>query len=115
MAELITLKLNSDFRRVYSRGKSVASNALVIYYLKNRTGKARVGITTSRKIGNAVERNRSRRVIKEGFRKVMPKIKTGYDYVLVARSKTKRLKSTDISSALLLLLSNEGLILPVEE
>ncbi|HOD02527.1 MAG TPA: ribonuclease P protein component, partial [Clostridiales bacterium] len=37
MADFITLKLNSDFRRVYARGKSVASNALVIYYLKNRT------------------------------------------------------------------------------
>jgi ribonuclease P protein component len=115
LADFITLKLNSDFRRVYARGKSVASNALVIYYLKNRTGKARVGITTSRKIGNAVERNRSRRIIKEGLRRVMPRIKTGYDYVLVARSKTKHLKSTDISSVLLSLLSNEGLILPVEE
>lgn len=115
MTDFLTLKRNGEFRRVYARGKSRVSSALVIYYLKNRMGRNRVGITTSKKIGNAVERNRSRRVLKEGFRAVMPRIKTGYDFVLVARSKTKHLKSTDISAALLSLLRAEGLILPVEE
>lgn len=115
MTGFLTLKRNGDFRRVYARGKSAVSPAVVVYYLRNRAGNTRIGITTSKKIGNAIERNRSRRVIKEGLRAVMPKIKTGYDFVLVARNKTKFLKSTDISSALMSLLSAEGLILPVEK
>lgn len=111
MTGLITFKRNGDFRRVYSRGKSAVTPALVVYYMKNRAGYNRIGITTSKKIGNATERNRCRRVIREGFRSVSPKVKTGYDFVFVARSRTKFLKSTDISALMLEVLSSKGLIL----
>ena len=114
MTGYITLKRNTDFRRVYGRGKAVSSHAVVVYYLKNRAGVSRFGITTSKKIGNAVERNRSRRVIREGVRAVLPRIRPGYDFVFVARGKTKRLKSTEISAVLLSVLSAEGLLLPAE-
>ena len=59
---VITIHQNTDFRRVYGRGKSCKSPALVIYSLKNRAGICRIGITTSKKLGGAVERNRCRRV-----------------------------------------------------
>ena len=114
MTKVITLKRNGDFRRVYGRGKALSSPVLVVYYLKNRAGVCRIGITTSKKIGNAVERNRSRRVIREGVRAVLPRIKPGYDFVFVARGRTKRVKSTDISAALLSVLSAEGLLRPAE-
>ena len=115
MSDFVTLKRNCDFRRIYARGKSAVSPALVVYFMRNHTGKNRVGFTTSKKIGNAVTRNRARRILKEGLRRVMPDINTGYDFVLVARNKTKYLKSTDISAALTTLLKDKGLILPVEE
>lgn len=67
MAEIITLKENKDFRRLYYRGKSKASPVLVTYVMKNRVGETRVGITTSKKIGIAVKRNRARRVIRAAF------------------------------------------------
>ena len=72
MSDFVTLKSNSDFRRLYNRGKAITDPALVVYYSKNRAGICRIGITTSKKIGNAVERNRSRRVIREAFRQVCP-------------------------------------------
>ena len=50
------LKLNSDFRRTYGRGKSAADPVLVTYALRNRYGVMRIGITTGKKLGNAVER-----------------------------------------------------------
>ncbi|HZK22236.1 MAG TPA: ribonuclease P protein component [Oscillospiraceae bacterium] len=115
MNDFVTLKRNCDFRRIYARGKSAVSPALVVYYMKNYTKGNRVGFTTSKKIGNAVVRNRARRVLKEGLRSVMPDIKTGYDFVLVARNKTKYLKSTDIAATLAVLLKDKGLILPVKE
>lgn len=110
MSDFVTLNCNSDFRRLYNRGKAVTDPALVIYYSKNRAGICRIGITTSKKIGNAVERNRSRRVIKEAFRKVCPDLNPCYDIVMVARSKTKYLKSTRIEEVLKRIFENEGML-----
>jgi ribonuclease P protein component len=110
VSDFVTLKSNSDFRRLYNRGKAVTDPALVVYYSKNRAGICRIGITTSKKIGNAVERNRSRRVIKEAFRKVCPQLNPCYDVVLVARSKTKYLKSTRIEEIMLRIFENEGML-----
>lgn len=106
------LKQNSDFRRAYGRGKSYSDPALVTYVLKNnRAGICRMGITTSKKIGNAVERNRSRRIIRAAFRELTPYIKGGgFDFVFVARSKTKHLKSTEIRDIMLHQLNKAGVI-----
>lgn len=90
------MKDNKDFKRLYTRGKSYVSPVLVTYVLKNRTHTVRTGITTSKKTGNAVLRNRSRRIIREALRKVVPQVKPGYDFVFVARGKTPFVKSTDI-------------------
>ena len=86
-----TLKENKDFRRLYYRGKSVSSPCLVTYALKARGG-VRYGITTSKKTGNAVERNRSRRVIRVALSELEEQISGSWDIVFVARSKTHCVK-----------------------
>ena len=107
----IVLKQNSDFRRAYGRGKSFSDPALVTYVLKNnRAGICRMGITTSKKIGNAVQRNRARRVIRAAFRDNLPKINGNYDFVFVARSKTQFKKSTDVSKIMKNHLTKAGVI-----
>ena len=58
MEKLVPICRNNDFRRIYARGKSYVSPLVVVYALKNRTKNVRVGITTSKKVGNAVQRNR---------------------------------------------------------
>lgn len=103
---------NNDFRRIYSRGKHFVSPLIVVYVLKNRTGNVRLGITTSKKIGNAVLRNRSRRIIREACRDWIPKVKPGYDLVFVARGKTPFVKSTDISRSMYKLLKNAEVLTP---
>lgn len=110
MQPIGTIKTNSDFRRAYMRGKSYANPALVIYLVKNRAGICRIGITTSKKIGNAVQRNRARRVIREAFRQIDTPFKGNYDIVFVARTKTVYKKSTDIYNVMLTLLSQAGVI-----
>lgn len=93
-----TLKQNKDFRRLYYRGKSKASDCLVTYAMKNRENICRIGITTSKKTGNAVERNRSRRVIRAAYSALEPSISGSYDFVFVARSKTSRVKMQTVLS-----------------
>ena len=105
------LKQNSDFRRAYGRGKSYSDPALVTYVLKNnRAGICRMGITTSKKIGNAVERNRCRRVIRAAFRELSPQLSGGFDFVFVARTKTKFIKSTQVKKIMLQQLKRAGAI-----
>jgi len=109
--KITVLKQNSDFRRAYGRGKSYSDPALVTYVLKNnRAGVCRMGITTSKKIGNAVERNRSRRIIRAAFRELAPSIGEGFDFVFVARSRTRQLKSTEIREIMLHQLNKAGVI-----
>ncbi len=110
MTKPAVLNQNKDFRRLYGRGKSKVHPALVTYVQKNRTGGCRVGITTSKKIGNAVARNRARRVIREAYRLLMPQIQGNYDLVFVARTKTTFMKSTQICNVMAAQLKELGLL-----
>ncbi|MDD6728253.1 MAG: ribonuclease P protein component [Eubacteriales bacterium] len=88
----IALKENKDFRRLYHRGKSCASSCVVTYAMKSRQSTSRIGITASKKIGGAVERNRAKRVIRAAFTELEPRICGVYDFVFVARTRTTCVK-----------------------
>ena len=77
--------------------------------MRNRAGFSRIGLTASRKIGNAVTRNRARRVIREAYRALYPEIAPGYDIVFVARGKTSRMKSTELLPVMRKLFCEAGL------
>lgn len=110
MDYFVPIKENRDFQRIYHRGKSFVSPVLVTYVLKNRSGNVRIGITTSKKTGNAVKRNRSRRIIREAFRMLAPQVKPGFDFVFVSRGKTPFVKSTDVVRAMAQELRNAGVL-----
>lgn len=95
MAVWETLRENKDFRTLYYRGRSQVHPALVVYARKNRLGYPRVGITTGRKLGKAVQRNRCRRVIRAAFAPLYPAV-GGYDVVFVARGRLLTMKSTQL-------------------
>ena len=78
------LKLNHIFRRLYST-KGFANSMLVLYARPNRLGVNRVGITTGKKLGHAVVRNRARRRLREVYRLNEHLFKPGFDIVVVAR------------------------------
>ncbi|MBP0979042.1 MAG: ribonuclease P protein component [Oscillospiraceae bacterium] len=92
----MSLNKNKSFRYVYNRGISVVSPLLVTYVLKNQYRNNRIGITASKKIGNAVKRNRARRIIKAAYRDLRENINTGYDIIFVARVRTVNSNSKKI-------------------
>lgn len=104
------MKENRDFRRIYAKGKSFVSPVLVTYILKNRGRNVRMGITTSKKIGNAVKRNRARRVVRAAFVLARENVRPGYDFIFVARGKTPFVKSTEIHRAMLQQLRAAGVL-----
>lgn len=110
MKDIVTLNKNRDFNRMYSRGKSYVTSSLVVYVLRNRQKEVRIGITTSKKIGNAVQRNRARRLIRESCRKIISDVKPGYDIVLVARKRTVQVKCDVVLKALTKMLSEANIL-----
>lgn len=85
MKQAERLKKNEDFKKIYSKGKSVVTPYLVLYFMRNNSGQNRLGISVSKKVGNSVVRNRAKRLIKEAFRLTPLTLKNGLDMVLIAR------------------------------
>jgi len=83
----VSLKLNRDFRRLYSRGKFAACSTMVLYWRPNRLDQNRLGLTVSTKLGHAVTRNKIRRRLREIYRLHELELKRGMDLVIVARAR----------------------------
>jgi ribonuclease P protein component len=80
------LRSPTDFRRVYERQRSASDGWLVVYACENGLPHSRLGLSVSRKVGQAVERNRLRRLYREAFRLTRSELPTGLDLVLIPRS-----------------------------
>ena len=96
-----SLKKNKDFQLVYKCGKSYANKYLVMYIKKNNTGKNRLGISVSKKVGNSIVRHRLTRLIRESYRLQEDRFRCGIDIVVIARIGAKGRTYKDIESALL--------------
>ena len=87
MNPAVTVKENYEFRRIYRRGKSAVSPCMVVYCQKNRRDQSRLGVTVSTKLGHAVVRNRVRRRMREIYRLNRGGMLSGYDVIVVARTR----------------------------
>lgn len=103
------LRRNSEFGRVYARGKAYVQPDLVLYVLKTRSRRTRVGLTATKKIGHAVVRNRARRVMKAAIDEHLDYNIGGYDLVFVARGRTAQRKSWQLSRTVAKLFAQAGL------
>ena len=103
------LNKNRDFTRIYARGKSYVHPHLVLYVAKNRLGHPRIGLTATKKVGGAVQRNRARRVMRAALAEHLSPNCGGYDIILVARARTPHLKSTQVARTLARLMKKAGL------
>ena len=108
-----SLNKNHEFRRLYNKGKSAASKYIVIYCRYNRSQKNRLGITVSKKVGGAVERNRVRRRLKEIYRLNETLIIHGYDIVIVARVSCVSAKYNELNASVKTLMKKLGLLAEV--
>ena len=95
-----SLKRNADFQNVYKNGKSYANRYLVMYVLENQTGRNRLGISASKKVGNSIVRHRVTRLIRESYRLQEDMFNSGLDMVVIARKSAKDKTCQDIGSAL---------------
>ena len=95
------LRKRKEFLAVQEGGKSVQVSAacLLALALPNGTKQARLGLTVSSKVGNAVVRNRIRRHLRELFRTRIEELPKGIDVVLIARSSAAKASRDDFAKA----------------
>jgi ribonuclease P protein component len=92
---------SSDYRAIYRAGKKVYSESFVLFGRENGIGKARLGITVSRKIGDAVVRNRVKRLFREIFRRSLGEIPNNLDIVVNARPSSAEAKFQNLRAEFL--------------
>ena len=92
-----TLRTDRDFRLCYHKGQCIVSKDVIIYARRNKLGIDRLGITTGKKVGNAVARSRCRRLIRQAWRENEAAAPVGLDIVIVARAHLKEVSSDVLS------------------
>ncbi len=98
MKNTVKINLNKDFVSLYNKGKYIAGRECVVYFRKNNRKINRLGISTGKKIGCAVRRNRARRIIRQAYRENEELFPVGYDLVIAARKGAADCKSFCISA-----------------
>jgi ribonuclease P protein component len=109
-----SLQKNAAFRHLYACGQRSASHYLVLYFKSNDKASNRLGISVSKKVGNAIIRNRIKRRIKESYRLAEPAVLPGYDFIVVARAAAGALSLktvyNELNRSLLYLLKKHNLL-----
>jgi len=93
------LSRSAEFDRVFRQGRSLANRVLVLYSFPRGAGEPaeapRLGLSVSRKVGGAVDRNRVKRLLREAFEAECARVPAGYDVVLVARPEAREVAERD--------------------
>ena len=104
------LRFKRDFDRLYKKGRSTGDKYVVVFHIANGMEYSRRAFLASKKVGGAVARNRARRLMKEGFRKIESEVQTGRDILFIARSNAADAGGRDVELSIRRALSKCGLL-----
>lgn len=110
MQRQFRLTRSTDFKRVRRDGKSYAHPLIVLIALENQLSTTRVGVAAGKRVGNAVVRNRAKRLMRAAARELHPAIPSGWDLIIIARTPIIQSKTPQVRDALQQLLERAHLI-----
>jgi ribonuclease P protein component len=90
------VRKRTDYLRAYQKGVRVNSSNFTVILFNNQTGTKRLGVTVSKKVGNAVKRSRIKRLAREFFRLNKDKLPDSRDMIIIARRDVSSLKYQDV-------------------
>jgi ribonuclease P protein component len=96
------------FRRVYEEGRKIQAMHFTAFVLQNTGGRSRIGITATRKMGNSVERNRARRLVRAVFRKNKWLVPQGVDIVINVKRSLAEVSYRDLEGDFITFLERAG-------
>jgi ribonuclease P protein component len=111
MQRRLRLRRSEDFQRIRKAGRTWAHPYLILGIIPNELPHNRYGIITTRRLGNAVARNRAKRRIREAIRSWHPQITPGYDMILIARYPVMGASFPALLEAVELLLHRANLVI----
>ena len=112
MKRRFRLTRSTDFKRVRRSGRSFAHPLVVLYTIKSAAPAVRVGVSAGLAVGNAVKRNRAKRLLRTAMNDLLPQTLPGSDLLLIARAPLPGSNFQQTRQALLTLLERAGLISP---
>lgn len=111
MKKSYRIKKNQEFQHVFKNGKSFANRQLVIYFIeKQQQNHFRIGLSVSKKVGNAVVRNRVKRFLRQAFLELKEEMKQPLDIVIIARIPAKDMDFNSLKNSLIHVLSKTQLL-----
>ena len=111
MKKKFRIKKNEEFQLVFHKGESFANRQFVIYILdKQEQDFFRIGLSVSKKIGNAVIRNQVKRYIRQTFLELNENIPAGKDFVIIARKPAADMTFSEVKSSLMHVLKRAGVL-----
>ena len=110
MQSRFRLTRSEDFKRVRQSGKSHAHPLVVLVAQPNQSQDIKVGVTAGKSIGNAIARNRAKRLLREVMRPMLPTLASGWDLILIARPKLADASLPETRQAVTTLLQRAKLI-----
>ena len=104
------LTRSEDFERARRSGRSYPHRLVVLLVRSNDEGRTRVGVAAGRAVGNAVKRNRAKRLLRAAMQSLVSLVQPGWDVVLIARPPLVSSNCTEVRDALVMLLRRAELI-----
>lgn len=96
------VKKNKEFQEIFQKGKSFANRQFVIYILQRPDQQHfRIGLSVSKKLGNAVMRNQIKRYIRQAFYEMENDLRNDYDYIIIARKPVTDMNFFEIKKSLI--------------